>query len=104
MKEIIEINKKDTSYVQYVPETFDEFVNLVEGMEGIGVFQNETVVCIEGDKEEGVDFNFYRDGRITVDNYKGEWEIAKDRTPKQMYRIFNDLTRDENNGNKGTED
>lgn len=102
MKEIIEINKKDTSYVQYVPETFDEFVSLVENVEGVRTIpwdKKDDIVCIEGDEEEGVDFNFYRDGRITVDNYKGEWEIAKDRTPKQMYRIFNDLTREENNGN-----
>lgn len=83
--------------------SFDEFVNLVKGMEGISVFQKATqdnrveanIVCIEGDEEEGVDFNFYRDGRITVDNYKGEWEIAKGRTPQQMYRIFNDLTMEE---------
>ncbi len=76
-------------------ETFDEFVKLVEDMEGICIIQRngkDNIVCIEGDEEEGVDFNFYRDGRITVDNYRGEWEIAKDRTSKQMYRIFNDLT------------
>ena len=77
----------------------DEFVKLVEDVEGVNLYKDNGdvyLVALECEDKEGAYFNFFRDGDITVDTGGiGEWIIANGRSPTRMWRIFSDLTMEE---------